>query len=126
MDIFSGGVEYAKVDVVSHLAQWTACRREGRNEELGQGCLFRLGLHFKEYFHSFIYRLKSSSEQEVVMEGIRNQEQSCQEKNCLPIGWRMDMEGISYCIIIQESQQTELIFGGNSGTGDCVNFLSAA
>ena len=81
MDIFSGGVEYAMVDVVGHLAQWTACRREGRNEELGQGCLYRLGLHFKEYFHSFIYRLKSSSEQEVVKEGM------------------------SYCIIIQESQQ---------------------
>ena len=101
MVVFSGGVEYARVDVVGHLAQWTACRREGRNEELGQGCLYRLGLHFKEYFHSFIYRLKSSSEQEVVKEGM------------------------SYCIIIQESQQTELIFGRNSGTGDYVNFLSA-
>ena len=80
MVIFSGGVEYAKVDEVGHLAQWTACMREGINEE-GRGCLFRLGLHFKEYFHSFINRLKSSSEQEVVKEGV------------------------SYCIIIQESKQ---------------------
>ena len=45
MGICTGGVEYTRVDMVDHRAQWTACTREGTKEG-SKGCLFRLDLPF--------------------------------------------------------------------------------
>ena len=42
----TGGVEYARIDMVVHRAQWSACIREGASEESSRGCLFRLALPF--------------------------------------------------------------------------------
>ena len=80
MGICPGGVEYTRVDMVDHRAQWTACTREGTKEG-SKGCLFRLDLPFSLKSIVFPFRLKSSSEQEDVKEGM------------------------TYCIIIQENQQ---------------------
>ena len=44
--VSTGGVEYAKVDLLGHRPQWTACTIEGAKEEGSRGCLFRLGLPF--------------------------------------------------------------------------------
>ena len=80
MGICPGGVEYTRVDMVDHRAQWTACTREGTKEG-SKGCLFRLDLPFSLKSIVFPFRLKSSSEQEDVKEGM------------------------TYCIIIHENQQ---------------------
>ena len=76
-----GGFEYARADRLGHRLQWLVCRREAIGK--GKGCLFGWELpfgvnEFQFFFHS---RLKSSSEEQ---ENVK--------------------EGVSYCIIIQESR----------------------